>query len=127
MKRGKKAIALLLAVLVCGNLFACGGKSRELGVPARAEALSHEERLEAEYRKTAERAEAFASRVCRGGLPHQGSGRRQRGGGARLRLYGDVPRGGLRGRGETREEILSALGLSVRGNCAPAFLLFTVR
>ena len=41
MKRGKKAIALLLAVLVCGNLFACGGKSRELGVPARAE-LSYE-------------------------------------------------------------------------------------
>ena len=60
MKRGKKAIALLLAVLVCGNLFACGGKSRELGVPARAEALSHEERLEADYRQTAERAEAFA-------------------------------------------------------------------
>ena len=29
MKRGKKAIALLLAVLVCGNLFACGGESRE--------------------------------------------------------------------------------------------------
>lgn len=58
MKRGKKAIALLLAVLVCGNLFACGGKSRELGVPARAEALSHEERLEAEYRKTAQKIAA---------------------------------------------------------------------
>ena len=111
MKRGKKAIALLLAVLVCGNLFACGGKSRELGVPARAEALSHEERLEAEYRKTAERAEAFAPAFAAAAyrIREAADGNVAV---APVSVFMAMSLAAVCAGGETREEILSALGLS---------------
>lgn len=111
MKRGKKAIALLLAVLVCGNLFACGGKSRELGVPARAEALSHEERLEADYRQTAERAEAFAPAFAAAAyrIREAADGNVAV---APVSVFMAMSLAAVCAGGETREEILSALGLS---------------
>ena len=117
MKRGKKAIALLLAVLVCGNLFACGGKSRELGVPARAEALSHEERLEADYRKTAERAEAFAPAFAAAAyrIREAADGNVAV---APVSVFMAMSLAAVCAGGETREEILSALGLSYGELCA---------
>lgn len=70
------------------------------------------ERLEADYRQTAERAEAFAPAFARGRLTASGKRQTATVAGGAVSVFMAMSLAAVCAGGETREEILSALGLS---------------